>query len=304
MEQQVEMFLEHLVHEHRRVANTIVAYRNDLLQFVHFLGHQATPPVQEWGNLQEKVIDAYVCFLKEHPLDYTSSTVARKLATIKRFCDFLADAGWLADNVAKPVRLPKVVKPPSQPLRADEIAKLLAEPAQCHSPYALRDRALLETLYATGMRVSELVGLDLHDVDLAHRQIHCGIDDKRSRTVKLNAEAAAALHDYLCEGRLHLLVDRNEAALFLNHRGQRLTRQGLWLIIKRYVKEVGIKTAVTPHTLRHSFAIHLLNTGVAPQEIKERLGYAHLNSTQRYQPSANVGLHELIIDGKPLVRHE
>lgn len=300
MEQQVVDFLAYLAQKQGRSANTIAAYRNDLTQFVEFLHELATPPVQNWRALHATSITAYVHFLNNGaPKQYSSATIARKLAATKRFCEFLATNGWIEQNFAKAVRLPKVTKNVPRAMESHEIDKLLAEPAKQHSPNALRDRALLETLYATGMRVSELVELDLAHVQLAEGVILCDANGKHSRSVKIEGSAATVLARYLSEARLDLVVDRNEPALFLNHRGQRLTRQGLWLIIKRYVKQIGIQAPITPHTLRHSFAAHLLNSGAALREIKERLGYANLSSTQVYRQLANSNAPELTIDGQP-----
>jgi integrase/recombinase XerD len=301
MEQQISIFLDQLARAQGRAQNTIAAYRNDLEQFAEFLQTEVTPPIREWTALTPELLEEYLRFLDQHPKQYTPATVARKLAALKRFCEYLHQTDQIESNFARAVRLPKVAKGLPHAMRTEEISRLLAEPARHHSPHALRDRALLETLYATGMRVSELVDLDLADLDLAARQIRCGVNEKHKRTVHLPEPAAAALTTYLEEGRLDLVVDRHEAALFLNHRGQRLTRQGLWLIIKRYVEQVGIETPVTPHTLRHSFAAHLLNSGAALREVKERLGYAHLSSTQVYQQVANGVSAELVIDGRPVV---
>ncbi len=303
MEQQVVDFLAYLVQEQGRSANTIAAYRNDLTQFIEFLNETATPPVQHWKALCAANLNDYVSFLNNNTSKkYSSATIARKLAATKRFCEFLAANGWIEHNFAKAVRLPKVTKSVPRALESHEIEKLLAEPAKSHSPNALRDRALLETLYATGMRVSELVELDLAHVRLAEGVIHCNANGKHSRSVEITGDAAAVLARYLNEARLDLIVDRNEPALFLNHRGQRLTRQGLWLIIKRYVKQIGIQTPITPHTLRHSFAAHLLNSGAALREVKERLGYANLSSTQVYRQMANNNVPELTIDGQPVIK--
>jgi integrase/recombinase XerD len=301
MEQQVYDFLSYLTNDYGRSANTIAAYRNDLTQFVEFLGKHIEPPMENWSTLEVSTVEQHVDFLNRHDNDYTSATVARKLAAIKRFCEFLHEQKYIEQNVAKSVRLPKVTKTPPLAMRTDEIDKLLAEPLKYHAPQARRDKALLETLYATGMRVSELVDLDVGDVDMPAGWIHCDADGKHPRKVKIAGEAADALATYLSEGREPLVVNRNEPALFLNHRGQRLTRQGLWLIIKRYVQQVGIESAVTPHTLRHSFAAHLINGGAALREVKERLGYAHLSSTQVYQQVTNGAAAELVIDGRPAV---
>jgi integrase/recombinase XerD len=301
MEQQVFDFLDYLTKEHGRSANTIAAYRNDLTQFVEFLAENAEPAVKNWSCLAAPTLEEYLSFLRTHSNEYSSATVARKLAAVKRFCEFLHEQNYIAHNFAKTVRLPKVTKTPPLAVRTDEINRLLAEPLKHHAPQALRDKALLETLYATGMRVSELVDLDVGDVDLAAGSIHCDADGKHRRVVTVAGQAATSLATYLGQGREQLVVSRNEPALFLNHRGQRLTRQGLWLIIKRYVQQIGIQSPVTPHTLRHSFAAHLISAGAALREVKERLGYAHLSSTQVYQQLANAVTSELVIDGRPAV---
>lgn len=301
MKEQVVEFLQSLTNEHGRSPNTIAAYRNDLTQFAGFLQEQIAQRLESWADLSPPLIEEYLRHLNAHENDYSSATIARKLAAIKRFCEFLHTNGHIAANFAKSVRLPKVAKSPPRAMGVAEICKLLAEPAKSHSPQAVRDKALLETLYATGMRVSELVDLDVSDVDLAADSICCDGSGKHSRVLKINGTAASALDSYLRDARDQLVTNRNERALFLNHRGQRLTRQGLWLIIKRYVQQVGIETPVTPHTLRHSFAAHLLDSGAALREIKERLGYAHLSSTQVYQQMANGAASELVIDGRPVV---
>jgi integrase/recombinase XerD len=301
MKKQVAEFLQSLTNEHGRSPNTIAAYRNDLTQFASFLQDQTSQPLVSWADLSPPVVEEYLRHLDAHENNYSSATVARKLAAIKRFCEFLHAHGHIEENFARSVRLPKVTKSPPRAMNVAEICKLLAEPAKFHSPQAVRDKALLETLYATGMRVSELVELDVSDVDLAAGSICCDDGGKHSRVLKVNGTAASSLERYLREARDQLATSRNERALFLNHRGQRLTRQGLWLIIKRYVQQVGIETPVTPHTLRHSFAAHLLDAGAALREIKERLGYAHLSSTQVYQQMVNGAASELVIDGRPVI---
>ena len=152
------------------------------------------------------------------------------------------------------------------------------------------------------MRVTELVNLDVGNLDLERRTVTSSMSGKRSRVIPIDARATHALRRYLIEGRPHMLTTPDETALFLNHRGQRLTRQGLWLIIKRYVKEVGIEESLTPHTLRHSFATHLLDTGTALREVQERLGHASLSTTQVYKQVAGDHNDEIVIDGKPVRR--
>ncbi len=299
MQRQVSQFLDYMSREKECSANTTAAYQNDLSQFVQFIEQYTTPmgkPLSSWRDVDEIVVQNYLLFLKER--DYASSTVARKVASVKSFLHYLADTGQISADPSKQLDSPKVKKSLPRSIRAQDIDKLLTAPTVERSPKALRDKALLEVLYATGMRVTELVNLNLENVDEGARTITCGDGGKRTRTVPIYPGAVTAIHDYLENGRSQLLVDPAEAALFLNHRGQRLTRQGLWLIIKHYVKQVEIKATVTPHTLRHSFATHLLNAGADLREVQERLGHASASTTQVYRQVADESGPELVIDGR------
>lgn len=299
MQRQVAQFLDYMSKEKDCSANTAAAYHNDLSQFVQFIEEYSTPAgdrISGWRAVDEPVVQNYLFFLKER--DYASSTVARKVASVKSFLHYLADSGQISADPSKQLDSPKVKKNLPRSIRAQEIDKLLTAPSGDRSPKTLRDKALLEVLYATGMRVTELVNLNLDSVNLAARTITCGDGGKRTRTVPVYSGAVTAVNDYLESGRSQLLVDPAEPALFLNHRGQRLTRQGLWLIIKHYVKQVQIKTPVTPHTLRHSFATHLLNAGADLREVQERLGHASASTTQVYRQVAEESAPELIIDGR------
>ncbi len=300
MQQQISQFLHYMVTEKDCSANTTAAYQNDLSQFVNFLEQYSTPSVSQitgWQDINEHVVQDYVFYLRER--DYASSTVARKVASVKSFLHYLSDIGQIAKDPSEQLDSPKVKKSLPRSIRPQEIVKLLAAPTGEKSPKAQRDRALLETLYATGMRVTELVNLNVESVDLEAMTVTAGEGSKHSRTLPIYDGAVQALRDYIYGGRSHLLVDTAEPALFLNHRGQRLTRQGLWLIIKHYVKEIDIKTPVTPHTLRHSFATHLLNSGADLREVQERLGHASASTTQVYrQVSEENASGALVIDGQ------
>lgn len=303
MQEQIDRFLEYLVVEEEASDNTIAAYRNDLTQLHGYLANYRTPfgeTVQRWPEVDAAIVQDYQFELKSR--DYAPTTVARKVAAIKSFFEYLHETGQIGEDPTTGLASPKVKKHLPQTIGPEEVDKLLAAPAQSNAPQALRDVALMETLYATGVRVTELVNLDLEDVDLYNRLVACGSNNKRSRVVPIFPRAVVALERYLAEGRPHLVVDPNEPALFLNHRGQRLTRQGLWLIIKRYVKEVGIEQSVTPHTLRHSFAAHLLNAGANLREVQERLGHANVSTTHIYRQAANDAAPEITIDGKPFKR--
>lgn len=299
MQQQVAQFLDYMSKEKECSANTAAAYQNDLSQFVQFVEQYSTPVgdrLSGWRDVDEHVVQNYLLFLKERA--YASSTVARKVASVKSFLHYLTDTGQIGSDPSKRLDSPKVKKSLPRSIRAQEIDMLLAAPAIERSPKTLRDKALLEVLYATGMRVTELVNLNLSSVDLAAATITCGDGSRRTRTVPVYLGAVTAVRDYLDSGRSQLIVDPAEPALFLNHRGQRLTRQGLWLIIKHYVKQVEIQTPVTPHTLRHSFATHLLNAGADLREVQERLGHASASTTQVYRQVAEDGAAEVVIDGR------
>lgn len=299
MRQQIDQFLDYLVSDKDCTANTTAAYRNDLTQFIHFLESYSTPDKEQitsWRDLDSNVLQNYLLYLKGR--EYASSTVARKFAAVKSFCQYLYNTGEVDSDPTTGLESPKVEKSLPRTIDPDEIERLLNAPAHNKSPKSLRDKALMETLYATGMRVTELVSLDVGDVDLKKKTVVCGANTRRSRVAPIYDKAVRALEVYLDRGRPQLLVDPDENALFLNHRGQRLTRQGLWLIIKRYVAEAGIKGSVTPHTLRHSFAAHMLDSGADLKEVQERLGHANLSTTQVYQQVSEEHAPELMVDGE------
>ena len=236
MQEQISQFLASLATQHNRSANTIIAYRNDLTQFLTYLEPYTSPTVSKilsWADVDGAVLQNYTRACQEQ--NYTSSTVARKIAAVKSLFKYLHATALIEQDFAENLKPPKVEKNLPHAIRPEEILKLLAAPAKQYSAQALRDKALLETLCATGMRVTELVNLNMIDIDLVAKCIHCAEGSKRKRIISIYDLAAEALARYIADGRINLQVNAAEAALFLNHRGQRLTRQGLWLIIKRYV---------------------------------------------------------------------
>jgi integrase/recombinase XerD len=300
MQEQIHHYLEHLAEEDDASQNTIAAYRNDLNQFATFLANYRSPLLpdgpQNWDDVDSVVTQSYVLDLKART--YESSTIARKVAAIKSYFEYLFEEGFIAGDPAAQLESPKVKKHVPKPIRPEDVERLLAAPGQSNAAHALRDAALLQTLYATGVRVSELVNLDVGNLALDRKEVICGEGGKRVRTAPLYSKAVESIAMYLADGRPDLVVDPNEPALFLNHRGQRLTRQGLWLIIKRYVQEVKIDVPVTPHTLRHSFATHLLHAGANLREVQERLGHASLSTTHVYKQMSNESASEITIDGR------
>ncbi len=296
MDANIQEFLNHLAAEKGSSDNTVAAYRNDLNQFNEFVTREGGLPDGAWNDLSRDHLINYILWLKER--EYASATVARKVAAMKSFCGFLVRSGAVEDNPAEELDSPKVKKQLPTTLTPDEVERLLALPAQGDgSPKALRDTALLEVLYATGMRVSEVAGLTLDDLDLGAGTVRCVGKGSKERVMPLYAEACQAVNAYLEKGRPALCGRKTEErTLFLNPRGEKLTRQGLWLIIKAYARQLGLEDRVTPHTLRHSFATHMLNGGAGLREVQKLLGHANISTTQVYTHISRERLRE-VYDG-------
>ncbi|MBE2220504.1 MAG: tyrosine recombinase [Anaerolineae bacterium] len=279
MDEQLLAFLDFLQEEYKYSNNTTAAYKNDLGQFMKFL-QAGQYDINDWSDVTPEIVDDYVAFMKEKA--YASSSVARKVAAVKSFFNFLFARGIIEDNPTTNVDSPKVKKRLPKTLTAEDIDKLLQAPQQKRSPKHLRDTALLTMLYSTGMRVTEVVSLRVDDVNLQSNILHCHGKDEQLRDLPLDKETHNAVAAYLDGGRQYLVKNKEEDALFLNHRGQQLTRQGLWLIIKAYAKKANLSGEVTPHTLRHSFAAHKLDDGSDLQEVQRLLGHANISTTQIY----------------------
>jgi integrase/recombinase XerD len=283
MTDEIQQFLEYITEEKGYSQNTLAAYQNDLSQFTSYLAGRAS----NWAEVNQDILMDYIMMMKGER-EYASSTVARKVAAIKSFFHYLVERGRLQDDPTATLDSPKVRKRLPKAISSGDMERLLNEPAAEETAKALRDRALLELLYATGLRVTELVSLDVGDVNLASATVRVVRPrDKSERIVPIHERAVEPLRDYLERGRIQLLRDPREQALFLNHRGRRLTRQGLWLIVKHYVHEVGITEDVTPHTLRHTFAAHLLDKKAELEYVQQILGHANISTTQIYAQMAS-----------------
>jgi integrase/recombinase XerD len=264
MKQGVDLFLNYLDVERRLSPNTIQAYRNDLYQFAESF------PQGRVGR--QEVLD-YIQRLKGR--GYAPSTMARKLAALRSFYTFTCSEGKVKENPVADIESPRLGKTLPKVMSQEKIVQMI-ERARCSGN--LRDEAMLELLYATGMRASELVSLNLGDVDLEEGYVRCQGKGKKERIIPLHQRAIDILRTYIKESHPHIL-DR-ESSLFLNHRGARLTRQGLWQIIKEHAHKVGL--GVTPHTFRHSFATHMLSGGADLRSVQELLGHANISTTQVY----------------------
>lgn len=284
-------FLRYLEVERGYSPNTLSAYRNDLSQFIAHLESRRPPSGEgdersdDWSSVDKATIVDFMIALKER--EYSSATVARKVAAVKSFFHFLLIERILADDPTATLDSPRVKKHLPQTLSPSDVDRLLEAPSIDEGPKGIRDTAMLEALYATGMRVSELVALDVDDVDLAASTIRCYGKGSKERIIPLYPRVVDALERYLETARDRYVKDRLERALFLNPRGRRLTRQGLWLIIKQYVENAGIEADVTPHTLRHSFATHLLDGGANLREVQKLLGHSKVSTTQIYTHLSN-----------------
>jgi integrase/recombinase XerD len=264
--------------------NTLDAYKNDLNQFTGFIREQIAKtngPEPSWASVDRALLLNYMVHLKER--SYAPATMARKVAAIKSFFKFLVSEGMLEKNPAEDFSGPKVGKSLPRSISVEEVGRLLEQPGKLSTPEAKRDKAMLELLYATGMRVTEMVMLNVRDVNLRAGFVRCFGKGSKERIIPIHNKAIRAVKNYVDDGRTRLLGASGETALFLNRRGQRLTRQGFWLILKGYAQKANITAEITPHVLRHSIATHLLHSGkMNLRELQELLGHANISTTQIY----------------------
>ena len=282
MQDSVERFLGALQAESDFSTNTVSAYRNDLTQFVAFLQDQQA--LTTVTSVEPTHLTSFVLHLRER--DYAPSTVARKTAAVKSFFSYLARNGELRSDPSESLASPRVEKYVPKAISEEQIQALLFEPTLGTTADARRDNAMLQVLYSTGMRVTELVSLDVDSVDLDTGTVCCTGKQNRQRHVDLNPLALQTLREYLETARAVMCRNPEEPALFVNHRGHRLTRQGFWLILKQYASKAGIDN-ITPHTLRHSFAAHQINRGRDLGDVQRILGHVSISTTQVYQRVAN-----------------
>ncbi len=285
-QQHADAFLQFLTAEQRLSPNTLAAYRNDLRQFEEYLRSRASGPFGDGdgdaATASREAVAGFFLSLREDK-GYSAATIARKMAAVKALFQFLMKQGTISANPAAELGAPEVKKPLPKAITVDEVDRLIRQTDRKGSPEGLRDRAMLHLLYATGMRVTELVSLDTGDLDTDANTVRCVGRGSRIRQLPVDARAVAAVRDYLERGRpLLIRPGFPQTALFLNHRGQRLTRQGFWLIMKAVARDSGVSSEVTPHTLRHSFAAHRLSDGLALPRLRELLGHANISTTQVY----------------------
>jgi integrase/recombinase XerD len=284
MDQGITNFITSLSVEKGFSRNTLDAYKNDLSQFVDFIRKQAAKEDKlqlSWEKVDRSALLDYLVTLRER--SYAPATMARKVAAIKSFFNFLVSEGTLKKNPTEGISGPKVGKALPRAISVEDVEKLLEQPDKVSTPEAKRDKAMLELVYATGMRVSEMVSLNLRDVNLKAGFVRCFGKGSKERIIPIHNKAIKAVKTYIDEARPRLLGATSETAMFLNRRGQRLTRQGFWLILKGYAEKAEIEAVITPHVLRHSIATHLLHSGkMNLRELQELLGHANISTTQIY----------------------
>ncbi len=275
MEGLVDEFLDFIVVEKGLSKNTLKAYSSDLIKFADYLEENKL----SFDKINRKDIENFVLSLKDHKLEPT--TIYRVIAAIKSFYKYLVLHGFLSNNPVKIVRFPKLWKKLPEVLTQTEIEKILNAP-NTKDIIDIRDRSILELMYATGMRVSEVVGLKVNDIDIDLGILKCYGKGGKERILPLGSKACKAIIRYLDKSRPKLAKSKSKSDLFLNRLGKGISRQSIWKIVKKYKKKCNIKKNVTPHTFRHSFATHLLERGADIIIVQELLGHSDISTTQVY----------------------
>lgn len=275
MEKTLEGFINYLHNVKKKSENTILSYNRDLTKFLNFL---KTEKIDSIDKVKDETLEKYIKELNDN--GFKSATISRNIASLKAFFHYLNNEGICDNDPTGKLKSPKIEKKIPEILTTDEVFSLLEQPSG-DSPKEVRDKAMLELLYATGIRVSELISLDMADVNIQMSCITCH-DGNRSRTIPYGKEAKMALTRYLESSRSAIVDNKESTILFANCSGQKMSRQGFWKLIKHYAKKAGIEADITPHTLRHSFAAHLVENGADLRSVQEMLGHSDISTTQIY----------------------
>lgn len=292
MEQSIVDFTEYLRNEKKSSENTVLSYARDLKGFCRFMIESG---VLDPAKVNRTNVMAYVYELQKQRK--AGATVSRNIASIRSFFQFLQRKGVVTENPAADLELPKVEKKVPEILSLEKVELLLEQPCG-EEDKEVRDKAMLELLYATGIRVTELISLKVEDINLPLEYIRCGSDAK-SRIIPIGAQAKFSLRRYLEKVREHMILRPDEETLFVNCNGKPMTRQGFWKIIKAYAKKAGIEEDITPHMLRHSFAAHLIENGADLRSVQEMLGHSDISTTQIYTKLTNQKLKNVYAKAHP-----
>ena len=281
MQSSVDEFLDYMTVERGVSPNTLSAYRSDLAQFIEYLKTNCfNGNGGGWEGVDEDMMSQYLLHL--HALEYSDTTRARKVASSKSLFNFLVDEGIVTRDPTENISSPRIGRSLPDTLSAEEVDSLLVSTSKQETSDGMRDQAMFELLYASGLRVTELVSLNIADLDLEQGTVRCLGKGSKERLIPVHSGAVAVLRRYIGEARPAFIKNTSEGALFMNRRGQRLSRQGFWLILKAQSKRAGITKKITPHTLRHSFATHLLQGGAPLRHVQELLGHSSITTTQVY----------------------
>lgn len=287
LKQSLNSFIHYLSVERGLSPNTLESYERDLTSYLDYLQKRN---VRSLAQSDKMHITDYMLHLKRE--GKAPSTLARSMAAIRSFYRFLLMEKWIDRDPTAHMSVPKPDKKLPKSLDVSEVERLLDAP-DASTPAGVRDKAMLETLYATGMRVSELVSLNVDHIHLGMGFVRCYGKGGKERIVPIGRMAIESLDDYLGHARSKLLKGADDGALFVNHLGKRLTRQGFWKILKKYAKQAGIQKEITPHMLRHSFATHLLENGADLRAVQEMLGHADIATTQIYTHVAQTKMKQV-----------
>ena len=282
MEKQVKLFLDFLKDDKKLSDNTLQSYRRDIEQYEKYVSDNKI----NYLKVTEETILEYMEYLREE--NKKESTISRSLASIRSFYQYLIRVKKIKKDPTMTIESPKISKRTPNILTSKEVELLLDQPKDVDLK-GTRDKAMLEFAYATGMRVTEMISLDIDDVKLDEGYVVCRGRSK-SRNIPLGSMSLKALKEYIDDARPYLIRDESEEALFVNVNGTRLTRQGFWKIVKYYKEQAHIEKDITPHVLRHSFATHLLQNGADLKAIQTMLGHSDLSSTQVYMQFQDPGI--------------
>lgn len=275
MERAVEEFIDYIHNTKKASNNTEVSYRRDLKKVIEYFHNKG---ILEISDVTDLDLEGYMADMQQK--HFASSTISRSVASIHALFQYLFKEGKIKKDPSENLHSPKVEKKVPEVLSIEEVDKLLRQP-NYDTPKGKRDKAMLELLYATGMRVSELIHLKISDVNLQYGYVSCSEKDKE-RIIPIGNISKNALKRYVDEARDFYVKDESQTALFTNVSGNAMSRQGFWKMLKAYADEAGIKQDITPHTLRHSFAVHMLQNGADVKSVQEMLGHSDISTTQVY----------------------
>lgn len=275
MEQEINAFITYLHNVKKMSNNTELSYKRDLAKVLKYMQDQN---IKSASDITATNLNSYILYLEKNK--FSAATISRNIACIKTFYHYLYKEGKVKEDVSDCLKAPKVEKKVPEIMTTKEVVRLLEQP-KGNTPKDIRDKAMLELLYATGIRVSELISLSVDDVNLQMGFIVCH-DANKERVIPFGHEAKISLTKYLSEARDTMLEDKSSKVLFVNCSGQPMSRQGFWKLIKYYAKKAGIEADITPHTLRHSFAAHLVENGADLRSVQEMLGHSDISTTQIY----------------------